>query len=79
MIQLNIVSLPNILYQTDSLEKAVEYLIRNCYFSIGDEVFHQIIGIPMGSDPAPSFANLFVFYYEWQYINNLKKANVIAA
>ena len=42
-------------------------------------MFHQIIGIPMGSDPAPSFANLFVFYYEWQYINNLKKANVIAA
>ena len=64
---------------TDSLEKAVEYLIRNCYFSIGDEGFQQIISIPMASDPASSFANLFLFYCEWQYINNLKKENVIAA
>ena len=33
----------------------------------------------MGSDPAPFFANLFLFYYEWQYVNNLKKENVILA
>ena len=31
----------------------------------------------MRSDQAPPFANIFLFYYEWQYINNLKKENLI--
>ena len=66
-------------FDIKSLKKAVEYVIKNCYFAIGDQVFQQIIGIPMGSDPAPFFANLFLFYYEWQFINNLKKVNVISA
>ena len=66
-------------FDIKSLKKAVEYVINNCYFAIGNQVFQQIIGIPMGSDPAPFFANLFLFYYEWQYINNLKKENVVSA
>ena len=28
----------------------------------------------MGSDPAPFFANLFLFYYECLYINKMRKA-----
>ena len=30
----------------------------------------------MGSDPEPFFDNLFLFYHERHYINNLKKKNV---
>ena len=33
----------------------------------------------MGSDPAPFFTHLFLFYYEWQYVKNLKKNNIISA
>ena len=33
----------------------------------------------MGSDPAPIFSNLFLLYYGWQYINNLKKKYIISA
>ena len=32
--------------------------IRNYYIAIGDQVFQQIIDIPMGSDPPPFFINL---------------------
>lgn len=32
----------------------------------------------MESDPAPFFANTFLFYHEWQHINNLKKENIIS-
>ena len=32
---------------------AVAYLIFNCYFSIGFDIFCQAVGIPMGSDPVP--------------------------
>ena len=30
----------------------------------------------MGSDPAPFFANLFLYYYESRFIKNLKKTNL---
>ena len=45
----------------------------NCYFTFGDKVFRQVIGIPMGPDPAPFMANLFLFYYESKWVKNLKR------
>ena len=47
------------MFTKDSVINAVSFLIRNCYFKLGDKLFRQDIGIPMGSDPAPFFANLF--------------------
>ena len=42
----------------------VEHLIdNNIYVSIGNKVYRQCIGIPMGIDCAPLLANLFLFYY----------------
>ena len=43
----------------------VEYLIDNIYVSIGNKVYRQCVGIPMGTDCAPLVANLFLFYYEY--------------
>ena len=41
---------------------------------IGDIVFRQTIGIPMGTDCAPFLANLFLFSYEFQWMfEKLKK------
>ena len=34
-----------------------------------------IIAIPMGSDPAPFFANLFLSFYETQWIKSLKRSD----
>ena len=39
------------------------YLLSNCYFTVGPKIFFQIIGIPMGSDPAsflPPYASTFM-------------------
>ena len=66
-------------FDKNSLKEAVCYLINNCYFVIGTFTFRQAIGIPMGSDPAPFFANLFLSYFEWQYMKNLNKENNILA
>ena len=49
------------------------FLINNAYFRINNDVFYQVIGIPMGSDPAPFFANLFLFHYECQWMEHLCK------
>ena len=38
------------------LKEAVKVFLRNCFFSIRNII--QVIGIPMGSDPPPFFANL---------------------
>ena len=37
------------------------------------------MGIPMGTDCAPLLANLFLFYYEYRYMKNLIKNNIILA
>ena len=57
----------------------VEYLIDNIYVSIGNRVYRQCIGIPMETDCAPLVANLFLFYYEYKYMRNLIKTNLIRA
>ena len=43
----------------------------NCFIMFKGKVFRQIIGIPMGIDPAPFIANLFLHFYENKYINSL--------
>ena len=57
----------------ETLIKLVEYLLDNIYVSIGNRVYRQCVGIPMGTDCAPLLANLF--YYEYKYIKN----NIILA
>ena len=51
-------------------------LVENAYFKVGDYVFKQIIGIAMGSDPAPFQANLGLYYYEFAFQNAYKNGSV---
>ena len=67
------------IYTKGSIVEAVAYLIRNSYFKLGNKLFRQDIGIPMGSDPAPAFANLFLYHYESTWIKSVKKSNNILA
>jgi len=53
-----------------ALKIAVSHLIENCYFTVGNTIMKQEIGIPMGIDPAPFWANLFLYTYEEGYISN---------
>ena len=62
-----------------SIIEAVDFLIQNCYFCVGNTLLRQKIGIPMGLDPAPFFANLFLFYYESEWLKKLKKSDNIKA
>ena len=40
------------------------HLIKETYFQVGNLLFKQCIGIPMGIDPAPFWANLHLYSYE---------------
>ena len=56
-----------------------EYLMGNVYIKVGNNVYRQNIGIPMGTDCAPQLANLFLFHYEYLYMKNLMRDNLCMA
>ena len=55
-----------------------KYMIDSCYIEFKGKVYRQHIGIPMGVDPAPFIANLFLHYSECKYINNLLTTGDVA-
>ena len=62
-------------YKKCSIKSALKYVIENSFFHVGDITFRQTIGIPIGSDPAPFFANLFLYIYESKFLSELKKSD----
>ena len=63
-------------FNNSSIKAAVRYLMNNCYFTLGNHLFRQIIGIPMGSDPAPYFANLFLYFYESKWLKKIQRTDL---
>jgi hypothetical protein len=55
--------------------RLMNWLIDNIYVTFGDKCFRQTIGIPMGTDCAPFLANLFLYSYEYQWIDKERKLN----
>ena len=56
-----------------------EYLIDNVYIKVGNNVYRQTIGIPMGTDCVPQLANLFLLHYEYLYMKKLMHHNLCIA
>ena len=46
-------------------------MINNSYVKFNGQIYRQNIGIPMGIDPAPYIANLFLHYFEYNFIWSL--------
>lgn len=51
----------------------VDHLISQSFFTLGNLVFRQCIGIPMGIDPAPFWANLYLYYFESKFITKMSR------
>ena len=75
----NNISKNDIWFDGTKMKVAVAYLLDNCFFMTGKILFRQIIGIPMGSDPAPFFANLFLYFYESKWLKDMKKVDLTKA
>ena len=58
----------NICFDDKMMKVAVNYILN---FTIGDEVFRQIIG-----SIEPFFDNLFLYLYERQWLLNIKKTDL---
>jgi hypothetical protein len=57
-----------------TLVTLINWLIDNTFVVVGDLVLQQCVGIPMGTDCAPFLANLFLFSYEFKFLNAQLKA-----
>jgi len=58
-------------FTKSTLKSTVKFLIENCFFEVGDLILRQKIGIPMGIDPAPFWANLYLHWYEGEFMKTL--------
>ena len=50
-------------FSKSSLKTAINHLIENCYFNVANMTMKQAVGIPVGIDSAPFWANLFLQVY----------------
>jgi hypothetical protein len=51
----------------------LEFLIDKIFVSFGGALFQQVVDIPMGTNCAPLLADLFLFSYESEFLQNLVK------
>ena len=50
-----------------------EFLVDNIYLRLGEQLFRQMVGIPMGTNCAPLLAELFLYSYENEFLDKLIK------
>jgi hypothetical protein len=58
-------------YSEVEIEKMLEFLIDNIYVVVEGQVFQQSVEIPMGTNCASLLADLFLYSYEAEFIQNL--------
>ncbi len=66
----------NVSYITSEVLEMLEIVLNNNFIKIGNNIFRQEIGIPMGSNCAVNLANLFLFYYEKRFIDNSPQSDL---
>ena len=59
------------IYTADNICKIIEFLIDNIFVQFGWRLFRQMIGIPMGTNCAPLLADLFLYSYENEFLDNI--------
>ena len=69
----------DLVFSKKDVKNALQFLMSSCFFTLGNLLFKQVIGIPMGSDPAPFMANLFLYFYENKWLMQLKKQDLVSA
>ena len=55
--------------------EALTFLLDNIYIRFGSKLYRQIVGIHMGTNCAPLVADLFLFWYERDFMPSLSDDN----
>ncbi len=59
--------------QTEFIQ-AFTFLIDNIYVKFGDNIYCQILSIPMGTECPPLLADLYLYIYDYDFLNSLTKS-----
>ena len=59
------------MYTADNICKMIEIIIDNTFVQFGGRLFHQAIGIPMRTNCDPLLADLFLYSYENEFLDNV--------
>ena len=60
-------------YTEEDVIKMLQFLIDNIFVQFGGRMFQQTVGIPMGTNCAPLLADLFLYSFEAEFLDGLKK------
>ena len=64
------------LFHKNEILGIINFLIDNIYIQCGNVVFRQVKGIPMGTNCAPFLANLFLFWYEFNWMKDMMRKDM---
>ena len=59
------------MYTADGICKMIEFLIDIIFVQFGGRLFHQMTGIPVETNCAPLLADLFLYSYENEFLDNM--------
>ena len=59
-------------YTANDISKVTESLVDNIYLKFGGQLFRQTVGVPMGTNCAPLLADLFLYSYENEFLDQKK-------
>ena len=62
------------MYTAVNICKMIEVLIDNIFVQFRGHLFHQLIGISMGTNCAPLLADIFLYSYENEFLDNMIKS-----
>ena len=65
----------NVCFSCDELIDDINTIIDNSYVLFQNNVYRQVIGIPMGTNCPPFLANIFLHQYEYDYLVKLVERN----
>ena len=60
-------------YTANDICKIIEFFMDNIYVRFGEQLFRQMVGIPMGTNCALLLAGLFLYSYENRFLDKIIK------
>ena len=61
------------------MQEIIEFILDNIHVKCGENVYKQVIGIPMGLDSGTDIANLLLYSYESDYVGEISKVDLLTA
>ena len=63
-------------FTENELIMILDFILNNIFVRFGNQIFRQVIGIPIGLDSGQDIANLLLYHYESSYVDKLSKRNL---